>query len=115
VVSRSHRDAKLDAIKSTLGITREEASGSVGLKVGLIAEQRADVYIHPSAKFGPWDICAPEAVLRAAGGTFTDALGEPFRYEGDRTRRRGIFACNAAATAAVLPVVQRECASLAAG
>lgn len=113
VVSRSHRDAKVDAIKTELGITREQPSGSVGLKVGLIAEQAADLYVHPSSKIGPWDVCAPEAILRAAGGRFTDAFGEPYRYQGDRTRRRGILACNAAAYDAVLPVVRTACASLA--
>jgi len=106
VVSRSHRSTEMDALKQTLGITREQASGSVGLKVGLIARRDADLYVHLSDKAGVWDTCGPEAILRAAGGRFTDLAGEPLRYEGSVRAGRGILACNAAAFDAVLPAVR---------
>lgn len=104
VVSRSHRSTSTDRLKTQLGIGKEAKSGSVGLKVGLIAEQRADLYVHPSDRSSAWDACGPEAVLRAAGGRFTDLAGQPFRYGGtDLHNSRGILACNAAAFDAVLP------------
>ena len=106
VASRSHRSAELDAMKRTLGITHEQASGSVGLKVGLIARREADLYVHLSDKAGVWDTCGPEAILRAAGGRFTDLAGETLRYEGGTRAGRGILACNAAAFDAVLPAVR---------
>ena len=108
VVSRSHRSRHTDEIARRLGITHEETSGSVGLKVGLIAEQRADLYVHVSDKSSAWDVCAPEAILRAAGGRFTDVAGEEIVYGGttDMHNHRGILACNAAAFAAVLPAVR---------
>jgi 3'(2'), 5'-bisphosphate nucleotidase len=107
VVSRSHRSEATDQIKSRLGITDEACSGSVGLKIGLIAEQRADLYVHPSNRSCAWDACGPEAVLRAAGGRFADMAGNPFVYGGtDMSNARGILACNTAAFDAVVPVVR---------
>jgi 3'(2'), 5'-bisphosphate nucleotidase len=103
VVSRSHRDKSTDALVQQLGITRERPSGSVGLKVGLIAEREADLYIHPSNRSSRWDACAPDAILRAAGGVFLDLAGERYRYDGVTIpNERGIFACNRAATPSVL-------------
>lgn len=119
VVSRSHRSKSTDLLVERLGITRESRSGSVGLKVGLIAEQSADLYVHISDKSSAWDACGPEAILRAAGGRFTDLNGDEYCYggpSGDLRNSRGILACNAAAFEAVLPVardVAREVGLLA--
>ncbi|MEM7433774.1 MAG: 3'(2'),5'-bisphosphate nucleotidase CysQ [Myxococcota bacterium] len=107
VVSRSHRGQPIDDAMDRLKISKETASGSVGLKVGLIAEQRADLYIHMSNKSSAWDACGPEAILKAAGGRFTDLAGRAYHYGGtDMRNDRGILACNANAFSAVLPVVQ---------
>lgn len=106
IVSRSHRSVHMDALKQTLGVTREQSSGSVGLKVGLIARRAADLYVHLSDKAGTWDTCGPEAILRAAGGRFTDLAGEALRYDGGAHAGRGILACNAAAFDTVLPAVR---------
>ncbi|MCA9600823.1 MAG: 3'(2'),5'-bisphosphate nucleotidase CysQ [Myxococcales bacterium] len=106
VASRSHRPADLDELIRRLGITKEAASGSVGLKIGIIAERQADLYVHASDRSSKWDACAPEAILRAAGGRFTDVGGAPFRYdEADIKNRRGILACNATAYEKVFPVI----------
>ena len=107
VVSRSHRNRAVAGVVSKLGIQAERQTGSVGLKAGLIAERQADLYLHISDKSSMWDACGPEAVLRAAGGRFTDMAGKPYHYSGtDMRNRRGILACNAAAFDAVLPVAQ---------
>jgi 3'(2'), 5'-bisphosphate nucleotidase len=114
IVSRSHRPKEVDRVAERLGITREATSGSVGLKIGVLAVREADLYVHPSGHTWAWDSCGPEAVLRAAGGRFTDLGGVAKRYGGaDLRNHTGILACNAAAFDAVLPVV-REVA-LAAG
>jgi 3'(2'), 5'-bisphosphate nucleotidase len=108
VVSRSHRGDAIDALVDRLGIRDERPSGSVGLKVGHIAEQNADLYVHVSNKACKWDACGPEAILRAAGGRFTDLLGGAFNYaEAEMQNARGILACNAAAFEAVLPTVAK--------
>ena len=106
VVSRSHRSRLTDAVAQRLGITHSQASGSVGLKCGLLAEAAADLYLHVSDKSYRWDNCAPEAVLRAAGGILTDLGGAPYSYDGaELQNRRGLLACNAAAFDRVAPVV----------
>jgi 3'(2'), 5'-bisphosphate nucleotidase len=80
VVSRSHRAQLVDDMKEVLGIQKEVSSGSVGLKVGLLAEDRCDLYLHPNSKTKEWDTCAPEIILREAGGIMTDCWGEPLKY-----------------------------------
>ena len=109
VVSRSHRSASTDELVEMLGIQHETQSGSVGLKVGLIAQREADLYVHLSEHSYAWDACAPDAILRSAGGSFTDLGGEPFVYGGESLQNsRGILACNSADTlAAVLPTVRK--------
>ena len=98
VVSRSHRSRKTDAIRQALGITRVIECGSVGLKCGLLAEGAADLYLHPGPKSQRWDSCAPEAVLRAAGGVLTDLAGDPYRYDGTELANvRGLLGCSALA------------------
>jgi 3'(2'), 5'-bisphosphate nucleotidase len=63
--------------------------------------------VHLSDKSSALDTCAPEAVLIAAGGRFTDLAGDPIEYGiADVRTRRGILACNANAFDAVLPVVR---------
>jgi 3'(2'), 5'-bisphosphate nucleotidase len=107
VVSRSHRSSKTDRIAQELGITKELRSGSVGLKIGMVAERVADLYVHASDKSSLWDTCGPEAILRAAGGRFTDVAGDPYRYDVSEMRTaRGILACNAATYDRVLAVVR---------
>lgn len=105
VVSRSHRSEATDRFVQRLGITDEHCSGSVGLKIGIVSTRRADLYVHLSEHTSRWDSCGPEAIVRAAGGRFSDLAGRPFFYGGDDMKNRGgILACNAAAFDAVLPV-----------
>ena len=80
VASRSHRSPHLSAIKQTLNIQEEHPMGSVGLKIGFIAKGGADLYMEPGPYTKSWDACAPEAILRGAGGCFTDIHGNPIQY-----------------------------------
>ena len=108
VVSRSHRPPATDALKGALGITEEITSGSVGLKVGLIASRRADLYVHVSDRTSAWDACAPDAILRAAGGVFCDLTGRSMEYAGAEVRnKRGLVACNRKSWERVQPVVEQ--------
>jgi 3'(2'), 5'-bisphosphate nucleotidase len=107
LVSRSHRSTKTATIMQQLGITRVTEQGSVGLKAGLIAEGAADLYLHPSTRSSRWDSCAPEAILRAAGGVMTDFSGNPYPYDGVQLEnRRGIVACSPQVFEAVMPIVR---------
>ena len=80
VASRSHRSPILSTIQESLSIQGEQRMGSVGLKIAHIAQGGADVYIEPSPFTKAWDACAPEAILRGAGGCFTDIHGKPIQY-----------------------------------
>ncbi len=106
VVSRSHRPDSIEQIMQKLGATREMPSGSVGVKVGLIAEQRADLYVHVSDKSSLWDACGPEAILKAAGGRFSHVDGSAINYRAsEMANLKGILACNAASYEPVLAAV----------
>jgi 3'(2'), 5'-bisphosphate nucleotidase len=106
VGSRSHAEPLLLDLQEQLGITDVEPCGSVGVKCSRIASGRRDLYVHPVPYLKEWDTCAPEVVLREAGGHVTDCLGEPLRYNKSDVRQpHGIFACSPTASDA-LPVVR---------
>ena len=46
--------------------------GGAGNKVNRIALGEVDTYVQPRGGLGYWDLCAPEAIIRAMGGFFTD-------------------------------------------
>ncbi|MEN9387093.1 MAG: hypothetical protein RLZZ255_69, partial [Cyanobacteriota bacterium] len=86
VASRNHRDQRLEQLLEALALGDTKAIGSVGGKVATILRGETDLYISLSGKSAPkdWDMAAPEAVLRAAGGAFTHADGRPLSYnDGD--------------------------------
>jgi 3'(2'), 5'-bisphosphate nucleotidase len=101
--SRSHRGPRMDAVVRALGVRAEVKSHSVGVKVGLLVERQADLYMHLSPKTKQWDTCAPEAVLTEAGGRMTDLWGGPLHYNSpDVLNRNGLVASNGAAHDAVI-------------
>ncbi|MBW4595907.1 MAG: 3'(2'),5'-bisphosphate nucleotidase CysQ [Brasilonema angustatum HA4187-MV1] len=97
VVSRSHRNERLNYLLQHLPCQNQKAVGSVGGKIAAIVEQRADVYISLSGKSAPkdWDIAAPELILTEAGGQFTHFDGTPLQYNtGDVNQWGGLLASN---------------------
>ena len=107
VGSRSHGDPLIDRMRDALGVEDVKPSGSVGLKCALIAEGRRDVYVHPVPYLKEWDTCAPEVVLREAGGTVTDCLGNALRYNKEDTRQpHGILAVAPGAHEHVLDTIE---------
>jgi len=93
VGSRSHPSETLVAACAALGIDDVLPSGSVGIKCGLIAEGARDLYLHPVPYLKEWDTCAPELVLREAGGWVSDCFGQPLRYNKPAVRQpAGILA-----------------------
>jgi 3'(2'), 5'-bisphosphate nucleotidase len=105
--SRSHRGPRMESVVSALGVRLEVRSHSVGIKVGLLVEKQADLYIHLSPKTKQWDTCAPEAVLAEAGGRMTDVFGRPLHYNTpDVLNRNGLVASNGAAHEEVIARLQ---------
>jgi 3'(2'), 5'-bisphosphate nucleotidase len=91
VASRSHRDARLEQLLEALQLGDTIAMGSVGGKVASILRGETDVYISLSGRSAPkdWDMAAPEAVLRAAGGAFSHADGRALSYNDGDIRQAG--------------------------
>ena len=87
VASKSHRTETIDRVRAELGISDELNVGSVGLKLGLIAEGVRDLYVNPAGHSKLWDACGPEAILVEAGGRLTDLRGELLDYRGPRARQ----------------------------
>ena len=96
--SRNHPSKGIQAIIAGFSFQNAVQRGSIGLKVGLIAERQADAYIHLSPRTKVWDTCAPQIILEEAGGVLTDLFGEKYRYDReDLQNHGGIVATNGAA------------------
>lgn len=107
VGSRSHPDPLLGAMYGALAVQDVMAAGSVGVKCSLIAEGNRDLYIHPVPYLKEWDTCAPELILREAGGDVTDCLGQPLTYNKvDPCQPHGIVACGKGLIGGVLRVIR---------
>jgi 3'(2'), 5'-bisphosphate nucleotidase len=96
--SRSHRSRRMNKVVEAFGLKDEVLRGSVGIKVGLLVEQQCDLYVHLSPRTKQWDTCAPEIILREAGGCLTDLFGRTLSYnKADVQNRNGVVASNGAA------------------
>ena len=87
--SRSHRDARTEALLARIGDSETIGLGS-SLKFCRIAEGSLDVY----PRFGPtseWDTAAAQCVLEAAGGAVLAPDGRAFRYNRRETLLNGDF------------------------
>ena len=87
--SRSHRDARTEALLARMGDAETVGLGS-SLKFCRIADGTLDVY----PRFGPtseWDTAAAQCVLEAAGGVVIAPDGRPFRYNQRPTLLNGDF------------------------
>ncbi|PJK11576.1 3'(2'),5'-bisphosphate nucleotidase [Lysobacteraceae bacterium NML120232] len=87
--SRSHADARTDALIARLGDVEVIRLGS-SLKFCRLAEGQLDLY----ARFGPtseWDTAAGQAILEGAGGALVDLQGRRFRYNQRETLLNGDF------------------------
>ena len=93
-ISRSHLSATTETIRKNLGIDRTIQTGSIGLKVGLLCEGKAHVYVTGKGT-SLWDTCGPEAILREAGGNMTDKSGGRFAYNIQELKNiNGVVATN---------------------
>lgn len=92
-ISRFHRNKRVDAKLSSLGVKELVPVGSSGIKGVMVASAQLELYAHPSQGLVKlWDACAPDAIVRAAGGLLTDASGVPFDYRGAVAQGKGTVA-----------------------
>lgn len=110
VCSRSHRPKVVDQVSRELRISRERVSGSVGIKAGLLVRQLADLYPHANPGCKEWDICAPHALIEAAGGKMTDCWGGELTYNKRDIRvHNGLVASNGKVHNKIIAAVARAC------
>ncbi len=106
VVSRSQRNAHVSAVLEALGAARIQRLGSAGLKAAAVASGQVDAYVAPQRAGMRWDACAADAVVTAAGGTFSDASGRHLDYRAaSLANDRGVIASNDALHTRILAVV----------
>lgn len=65
-------------------------SGSIGLKICLVAEGAADIFVKDVC-LRDWDVAAPHLVLKEAGGVLTQFTGQTFDYQ-DGYEKHGLVA-----------------------
>jgi 3'(2'), 5'-bisphosphate nucleotidase len=96
LVSVNHAAPYMFDVCRMLDVSEEVAVGSIGIKAGYIAENRADFYLTRGA-LGEWDVCAPELILSEAGGHVTDERGEELFYGApDHRIAHGVIFSNSA-------------------
>lgn len=84
--SRSHHAPEIAALCARIGVTQSIRCGSLGIKIGLICERRAHLYLHTGSHISQWDACAAHILLHEAGGRMTDKHGMPLQYGGEESR-----------------------------
>lgn len=90
LVSRSHRkDIVLPYIEHK-GMN-DISCGSSGVKACRLIDQTAHHYIHGTI-IHEWDVAAADALVRAAGGYFTDLSGQKIAYNKPAPKVNGVIA-----------------------
>jgi 3'(2'), 5'-bisphosphate nucleotidase len=97
-VSRAHPSRLVDFVRDELGGVAVPR-GSVGLKIGMLLDGQADLYVSASKNIKVWDTAGPAAILSAAGGRMTALDGTPLVYVGSAAHQTGIAAYTPAAEA----------------
>jgi len=102
-VSRLNATGRLGACLAATGLAGRAVPMGASVKYNAIARGELDLVINLSPGEMEWDTCAPEVVIREAGGQFTDGDGRPFRYnQRDTAHRRGSLASNGVIHGALL-------------
>jgi len=95
VTSKNHRNEKLKNLIEKINFIRTIEMGSIGCKVASIVRGESDIYISLSlpGKSAPkdWDFAAPEAILKAAGGSITNIDNEELIYGRNDLKHSGII------------------------
>ena len=95
VTSKNHRNEKLKDLIEKINFKKTIVMGSIGCKVASIIRGESDIYIALSLpeKSAPkdWDFAAPEAILKAAGGSKTNIDNEDLVYGKTDLKHSGII------------------------
>lgn len=108
VVSNANRTSRLMRLIHSLNLENHWHVGSLGVKLSIIAEGDAEVYVNlTQGKCKEWDTAAPELILSEAGGVLTDLTGAPITYNKPNVyHMNGLLATNGPAHQMLLETVQ---------
>ena len=105
--SRAYPSAKLMAFLDEHRVASRVAMGA-STKLVAVAAGELDCVINMGSGELEWDTCAPEVIVREAGGAYSDRDGRPFRYnQADPMHHRGSIASNGVCHAAVVAALAR--------
>ncbi|HEY4182044.1 MAG TPA: 3'(2'),5'-bisphosphate nucleotidase CysQ [Kofleriaceae bacterium] len=108
-VSRLAPHPSLSAFLAATGLAPRVVPMGASLKFMAIAEGQLDAAINASTSEHEWDTCAPEVILREAGGVITDRDGAELVYNQPRLDHpRGSVATNGACHAALLQLIRER-------
>lgn len=85
---------RLEEALRILGVAHAVTCGGAGIKGARVAAGLTDLYVQTPPAGQRWDACAPEAILRAAGGRVSDFSGQPLDYTGELENNRGFIMTN---------------------
>ncbi|XP_063717335.1 3'(2'),5'-bisphosphate nucleotidase 1-like [Symsagittifera roscoffensis] len=91
--TRSHSSPIVNELFEALQPCEVVRLGGSGHKVLAVLDGTVDAYVYPSLGLKRWDSCAPEAVITAAGGYFTDITGKNYDYSADDEDRMNWMGC----------------------
>ena len=105
--SRMNPTSRLGRFLAAAELEAQAVPMGASVKHMATAEGALDACVSLSGGEQEWDTCAPEVVIREAGGQLTDGDGRPFRYnQRDLGHRRGSLASNGACHAALLELLR---------
>ena len=95
VTSKNHKNANLNRLIEKINFKKVINMGSIGCKIASIIRGESDIYISLSlpGKSSPrdWDLAAPEAILKAAGGAITRINNQDLLYGKPNFEQGGII------------------------
>ena len=95
VTSKNHRNETLENLINKINFKKVNVMGSIGCKIASIIRGESDIYVSLSlpGKSSPkdWDFAAPEAILRAAGGSITNLENEELSYKNHNFNQGGLI------------------------
>ena len=107
IQSINHAQPYMLEVADMLGVRERVGIGGIGVKAGIIADDRADYFL-TLGRLGEWDVCAPEIILKEAGGVVTDRYGDALCYGNSDSRvRHGAIFSNGACHEDVLHALTR--------
>ncbi len=95
ITSKNHNNETLKKLINKINFQGKTIMGSIGCKIASLLRGESDIYICLTlpGKSSPkdWDFAAPDAILKAAGGSLTNLDNEDLSYGKDDFKQGGII------------------------